>query len=172
MKNISQEFKLIFKDFRKRSKVVNEIELSFIPVEMDKYNKDINSLIEACLHLTESERKKINISEKIACMLVDFSFEMATYSLRYKEQSYFTHGLVAMGIAVDNVCDYRDVLVVLSLYWDVHKRANLSFQPALGMNDAFSKRLQYFIETNGSDFSLMYELVGEGLNAQYKSKKI
>jgi hypothetical protein len=66
---------------------------------------------------------------------------MASYSRRLSEQRYFTNGLLALGLASPEL-DTRDVRLVLSLYWYVHKKNGLSFDDAFNQNDAFAPVLE------------------------------
>ena len=96
---------------------------------------------------------------------------MATYSLRLSEQRYFTNGLIALGLASRSI-DLRDVLRLLALYWDVHKRNGLNFKEVLSQNNDFSHILNKFIEREKPDKSLKcmaFALVGRGDGIQYKN---
>ena len=177
MKDITYELQQILNESKndKEYKLPN-------PIKMCKTELDMNKVIEDYLLLTNEERKKNEISQNpnIEWLLMSFCVSMATYSLRLSEQKYFTNGLTALGMVytlsvlpeTSKVFDIRDILRHLVLYWDVHKKKNLSFQPVLDQNDEFSIVLKKFIERDEVNKTLKcmgFTIIGEGDNVEYKS---
>jgi len=143
MKNIAYQLQQILEESQKGNKIsipVNETgEVDFyflpqileelriksseikIPTLMSKIDLYINKVIDNYLLLTHREKVGTRISEDIAWLLVGFGFNMATYSLRLTEQAYFTHGLVALGMA-SKVLELSDIIKLVALYWDVAKK--------------------------------------------------
>ena len=195
MKNIVNELEQIYKDVCNELGTIIPVEMektnigidnlkefldemkknsnrNIIPIEMNRFDRDINKAIESYLLLTKEAKNKTFISKEIGDLLVAFGENMATYSMRTGEQKYFTNGLIALGIAY-KVVDWRDVLRILALYWDTHKKKKLSFQFAIDQgDDDFSTTIQQFKARSKSNKSLKcmgYELVGEGEYIQYRS---
>jgi len=163
-------------EFYQITKILQEIEKNKnetdIPVLMSKTDVAIDNAIKEYLLLTQKEKDEIQISGDIGWLLLGFGFNMATYALRLTDQEFFSHGLIALGIA-SNILDLREILKLLVLYWDVAKKVKLSFQPVLDISDSFSAILQRFIMRNEADKSLEcmdFIIVGNGADIQYKAR--
>ena len=177
MKKIINELEIVHKELKKSIEDKTVVPISIenilvVPTNMYKTYVDINKIIDTYLLLENTEKVNIKVSYDVAWLLLGFGFYMATYALRLSEQRYFNNGLVAIGIASKTV-DLRDALRLLALYWDVHKKTNLSFEFVLSQNNEFSKVLQRFIERKESDKSLDcmgFEIIGKGENIQFAQK--
>jgi|GEM_PF-3378424 len=130
-----------------------------VPAIMRESDKLYCDLIDEYAQLPEAEKECIrkNISVKDAWFLYGFGIAMATYSLRFPEQRYFTNGLFALGIA-HAVLDTRDIWLVLSLYWNTHEMNALSFDDVLKQNDGFTPVLKEYVE--GGSASRSFETMG------------
>lgn len=126
-----------------------------LPSTMMAMDKEINITVESYSKLTEERKIKIEkmISIDIAWLLLCFAINMATYSLRLTEQEYFTNGLTALRI-VFRMFDEREIILIMSLYYDVHKRTGLSFEKTLNYNDEFTSFISKFLRRNEDEKSL------------------
>ena len=116
-----------------------------VPIAMMKMDIELNKIIENYIILSKEEQKMVgnDISVEIAWLLLNFSTNMATYSLRLSEQRYFTNGLWALGMVL-NILDQREVLIVMPLYYDVSKQNKWSFEKILKENNKFSNFVKNF----------------------------
>lgn len=141
------------------------------PQSMMKMDIEINRIIEDYVLLSKEERKSVckDISTDIAWMLLYFAVKMATYSLRFSEQKYFSNGLTAISL-VFGMLDQRDILLVMPLYYDVHKRNGLSFKNMLTQNDELTTFVSNFLRRNEEDKTL--ECMGYILTKDDKNNPI
>lgn len=149
--NISKELDNILKE----AKDSGEYWKKGVPNAMMKMDNEINIIIEKYIQLSEEEKKHIKkeISTDIAWLLLYFSINMATYSLRFSEQKYFSNGLIALGI-VFGLLDQREIILVMPLYYDVHKQKSLSFEIVLAQQNEFSTFVLNFLSRNEEDKTL------------------
>ena len=96
---------------------------------------------------------KNDITYDMAGLLIYFSERMATLSLRSKEQNIFESGLYALDVSSDKR-DFREILMILSLYYDVSNRNKLSFDSFINQKEALTESLMTFINRNDKDKTL------------------
>ena len=125
------------------------------PVLMSKMNVEMNKVVDSYRVLPEEEKKALHksISNHMAWSLLAFAENMATYSLRHKEQKLFTNGLSAMGMVM-GILDTREMLLIMPLYYDVSLRSNLSFSTILDQRDEFSAFVKAFLDRDEVNKSL------------------
>ena len=148
--------------------ILNELEVSLkeakdngeywekgIPDSMMKMDIELNKIINKCILLSKEEKELVDksITTDIAWLLLCFAINMATYSLRTSKQEYFYNGLTALGMVLE-VLDQREILLVMPLFYDVHKRNKLSFETILNRNDEFATFLRDFLRRDDKNKSL------------------
>lgn len=107
-----------------------------IPIIMQSEDIEFNEIMEEYIMLSEEARASIQkkISVDNAWILLCFSENMATYSLRLKDQSYYTNGLAALSLIM-NILDQREILIILPLYYDVYVKTGMQLTRALGTSE-------------------------------------
>lgn len=126
-----------------------------IPSSMMKMDAELNRIIENYAALSKEKRTQIckDISTDIAWSLLCFATNMATYSLRFSEQRYFTNGLLALGMIL-RILDQREIMLVMPLYNDVSKRKSLTFEKILEQSDEFADFVNKFLSRSEEDKTL------------------
>lgn len=126
-----------------------------VPASMMKMDIALNRIIGDYILLSKEEKKLVcnGISTNIAWLLLCFAINMATYSLRFSEQKYFSSGLTALGMVL-GILDQREIILIMPLYYDVHKRKGLSFEEILKQNDEFATFVRNFLSRNEEDKTL------------------
>ncbi len=126
-----------------------------IPSSMMRMDIELNKIIENYVTLSKEEKKIVynDISTDIAWSLLCFAMNMATYSLRFSEQRYFTNGLLALGMIL-SILDQREILLIMPLYYDVSKRNKLSFEKIIAQNDDFTDFVKKFLNRKEEDKTL------------------
>ncbi len=125
------------------------------PSSMSRMNVELNEIIGEYLISTNEERAKIHseISNELAWSLLAFAENMATYSLRFEEQEIFNNGLFALGLTF-GVLDTREILLIMSLYYDVSQKTKLSLDNVLKQNNSFSVFVSDFLNREEEKKSL------------------
>lgn len=120
-----------------------------IPSQADD---EISKNIEYFRKIAKSEKDKIknNVSEDIAWLLLSFSERMATLSLRTCDQNIFCNGMFALDIAYGKL-DSREILIIMSLYFDVSVKNRLSFDEILKQKEPISETIQLFLNREEED---------------------
>ena len=120
--------------------------LSKVPNQISKADLLFNDVLDKYMMISKTGKEDVKkfITVETAWYLLGFGIRMATYSLRLSDQRYFTNGLMALSIVVKKL-DQREILLILPLYYDVHKKHNLSFHSSLVYNDEFSVMLEDFL---------------------------
>lgn len=95
-----------------------------------------------------NQKKDITIS--VAWLLLSFSERMASLSLRTENQNTFDIGLIALNIIFGKL-DFREIIIIFSLYYDVSVRHRYSFDKILGQKDEFSGILSSFLNRKFED---------------------
>lgn len=141
------------------------------PSSMMKMDIELNRIIVEYNLLSNEEKKSVckGISTDIAWLLLCFAINMATYSLRFSEQKYFSNGLTALGMVL-GILDQREIILIMPLYYDVHKRERLSFERVLNHNDEFASFVKNFLNRNEEDKTL--ESMGYILTADENNNPI
>ncbi|MDR2157095.1 MAG: hypothetical protein LBO81_04890 [Clostridiales Family XIII bacterium] len=136
----------------KKAKDNGEYWMKDIPGSMLKMDIELNRITAAYVSLSKEDKLSVcnGISIDIAWLLLCFAINMATYSLRSSNQQYFSNGLTALSMVL-GVLDQREILLIMPLYYDVHKRRGLSFESVLNCNDAFSKLVRSFLNRDEND---------------------
>lgn len=126
-----------------------------VPGSMMKMDIALNRIIGDYILLSKEEKKSVcnGVSTDIAWLLLSFAINMATYSLRFSEQKYFFSGLTALGMVL-GILDQREIILILPLYYDVHKRNGLSFEKILNPNDEFATFVRNFLSRSEEDKTL------------------
>lgn len=138
-----------------RSKLNDEYYNGNISSSMSEMDIEINYIIDDFL-LNSKESKKSFCNElalESAWLLLNYAMNMAVYSLRSSDQRFFTNGLTALGIVI-NILDKREILLLMSLYYDVYKKNRLSFKEVLSQKDEFSCFVSSFLKRDEQDKSL------------------
>ncbi|NMC57346.1 MAG: hypothetical protein GYA50_09020 [Eubacteriaceae bacterium] len=114
------------------------------PLNMDL---EINNIIEKyqCLSWEEKHFINNNISINLAWNLLSYSYKMAIYSLRSAEEMYFINGLVALSMTYQ-ILDGRELLRVLTLFYDVSNKHKFTFDKMLKHNGSFTEFLINFLK--------------------------
>lgn len=121
---------------------------------------------------------RASVDEVCAGYLLVYGMRMAFLSVRANEQIGIWHGL--MGIVLDDILDYRDVLSVATLLYDAALRLEASYEVLFqrGLKYASPKRRQLLEEfLNGPEFtksirSKGFEAVGSGPQFVYKCSTV
>lgn len=126
-----------------------------IPISMMKMDVELNRIIDKYDILSIEEKKLIRngISTDIAWLLLGFAINMATYTLRLSEQKYFSNGLIALGMVL-GILDQREIILIMSLYYDVSKRNKMSFDKIISQNDEFATFVKNYLNRNEEDKTL------------------
>lgn len=126
-----------------------------VPSSMMKMDIELNRIIGEYNLLSNEEKKSVckGISTDIAWLLLCFATNMATYSLRFSEQKYFSNGLAALSIIL-GIIDQREIILIMPLYYDVFKRNKLSFESILNQEGEFSAFVRNFLSRNEDDKTL------------------
>lgn len=136
-------------------KKVIEIGYWKLPIPSDVDN-DIAACIKSYQTLTSdmktSFRKDVN--NDLAKLLLYFSERMATLSLRTKDQGIFQIGLYALD-AINGRIDIREMLVIISLYYDVHVKNKLTFDEIIKNKESIVEIVQSFLNRSEEDKSLL-----------------
>ena len=149
--NILKELEIMMKE----AKDSGEYWKKSVPSSMMKMDIELNRIIGDYILLSKEEKKSVcnGISTDIAWLLLCFAINMATYSLRFSEQKYFSNGLTALGMVL-GILDQREIILIMPLYYDVHKRNRLSFEKILSQNDEFATFIRNFQSRNENDKTL------------------
>lgn len=149
--NILKELEITLKE----AKQSGEYWEKGVPSSMMKVDIALNRIVGDYILLSKEERKSVcnGISTDIGWMLLCFSINMATYSHRVSEQKYFTNGLTALGMVL-GILDQREIILIMPLYYDVHKRNGLSFEKVLIQNNEFASFIKNFLNRNEEDKTL------------------
>lgn len=117
--------------------------VSIKPLNMDL---EINNIIEKYQCLTQEEKLFINnnICISLAWNLLSYSYKMAIYALRLTEKRYFINGLAALNM-IYKILDGRELLRVLTLFYDVSKKHKFTFDEILKNNNEFKEFLVNFL---------------------------
>ena len=126
-----------------------------IPIQFSELDLKINEIIGYCIGSNQDVQDRIRkaVTVEIAWLLLCFGIRMATYSLRLSNQKYFTNGLFAIGMTL-GILDRRELLLILPLYYDVHKKNNLSYNEIFKQNKSFTSVLKEYINRDEKDKSL------------------
>jgi len=126
-----------------------------IPETMKDIDIELNKFVKEYMLLSQDEREiiKLYISTDYAWVLLIFAENMATYALRLSEQELFSNGLTALSM-VYGVLDAREIMVIMALYCDVHKKRGLIFDRIVNDAGDFSKFVEDFLKRDESDKSL------------------
>lgn len=126
-----------------------------VPEIMTKIDVQLNEILEDYMALPKEKKDlaKVRISTDGAWTLLAFAENMATYSLRLSNQKLFSNGLLALDIAKSSL-DSREIMVILPLYCDIHKRKGLRFDSILSEGDSFSSFLKEFLDRDEDDKTL------------------
>lgn len=132
-----------------------EYSINNIPLLMMKMDADLSVVIQQFSKLPPQEQEVIcsYITNEIAWMLLGYAVRMATYALRLADQQVFDNGLTALRMTL-GVVGSREILRILSLYYDVHKRKGLHIQNQSVEEDEFSIMVYDFWNRCKSDKSL------------------
>ncbi|ATW25275.1 hypothetical protein [Candidatus Formimonas warabiya] len=149
--NIVKEIEVILEE----TKISGEYWEKGIPSSIMRMDIELNRVIENYANLSKEDKKLVgnDISTDIAWSLLYFAINMATYSLRFSEQRYFTNGLFALGMIL-RVLDQREILLVMPLFYDVSKKNKLSFQKILDQNNDFADFVNKFLSRREEDKTL------------------
>jgi hypothetical protein len=141
-------------DILQEAKDNSEHWLKGVPSPMMKMDIAINRIMAEFILLSKEDQKILvkELSNELAWLLLDFSINMATYSLRFSDQKIFTNGLTALGMAFE-VLDHREILLVLSLYYNASKKG-LSFESTLHQENAYAVLVHDFINRSEEDKTL------------------
>jgi hypothetical protein len=139
-----------------------------IPGAISKANAELSAAIGGFGALPKEARGELRkgISQETAWSLLAFAETMATYALRLSDQALFTNGLLALSM-IFGVIDARELMLVMSLYHDVHRRKGLSVSSILDQNDEFAIFVRDFFardEEGKSLKSMGYTLARDASN--------
>lgn len=142
-----------------------------LPAKMSNADKNLNIIFDSYKLYGAEGRKKTDqfITPEIAWQLLGFSIRMATYSLRLSDERLFANGMVALSIIID-ILDKREVLIAITLFFDIKQKHCFSFNSFLKQNDRFSVLLEDFTKRKPEDQSL--ECMGYTLTADENSNLI
>ena len=149
--NILKELKVTLK----KAKGSGEYWEKGVPSSMMKMDIELNRIIGEYILLSKEDKKSVcnGVSTDIAWLLLCFAINMATYSLRFSEQKYFSNGLTALSMVL-GILDQREIILIMSLYYDVHKRNMLSFEKILNQSEGFATFVKNFLSRNENDKTL------------------
>jgi len=149
--SIFDELKLILRDLEND----NEYYKKGIPSTMSKVDVELNRIMHECKLISEEEIETLreNISIDIGWLLLSFAENMATYSLRTSKQDFFTNGLFALSLIFDTI-DWREIILIMALFYDVHKRTGLSFEEIARPEDKFKVFIEEFLDREEDNKSL------------------
>lgn len=114
-----------------------------VPSIMSVIDVEINTIMNNCKLISKDKVKILQqkITSDIGWLLLSFAENMASYSLRTSKQELFTNGLLALSLIFDTI-DWREIILIMTLFYDVHKRIGLSFEG----NTYFESRYNLFLE--------------------------
>lgn len=118
---------------------------SRLPIPSDVDRKISECLLD-CASLDAHSTAAVGrtLSGRAVALLRVFSERMATHSLRTRDQAAFEIGLLSLRLASERE-DWRDVLVVMSLYVDEVTRIGLALDSSLSRGGGFAGRLRSFM---------------------------
>jgi len=150
MKKILEQLNIIDINFEKKYSSM------IIPSDVDF---KINELLVEYQKLSENDKYifRENITENVYSLLQAFSYRMANLCLNEKEQNLFTNGLYALGIGIERF-DFREILMTLTLFYEVTKLTKLSFNDFLESKEPFTATIKEFLTRN--DLENILELMG------------
>ena len=137
------------------SKISGEYWEKGIPAQMMTTEIELNKTMEKYGLFSKEDRKLIcdEISNEVAWLLLSFATNMATYALRHLNQIIYNNGILALEI-IFGILDQREILIILSLYYDISNRTNLSVSYDLIQNKDFECFIKKFLSRNQIDKSL------------------
>ena len=135
-------------------KKIIEIGYWSLPISSD-VDYDIINCIKSYQDLSINKQASFrkSVTGESTRLLLYFSERMATLSLRTSNQNMFQVGLIALEIIAEEL-DVRDIHLIMSLYYDVAIRNNLSFEKVLNQNDGFSVFVKTFLDRKEEDKTL------------------
>ncbi len=150
------------------SKKEGDFQERTIPSAISKANAELSTAVAGFGALPREARSELRkgISQDTAWSLLAFAETMATYALRLSDQALFTNGLLALSM-IFGVIDGRELMLVMSLYHDVHQRNGLSVSSVLDQDDDFAVFVRDFFargEEGKSLKSMGYALTRDGSN--------
>lgn len=148
--NILKELKIVLRDENS-----NEYFKEGVPSTMSRVDVELNRILGEFNLLSKEEIESLreNISTDMAWLLLSFAENMATYSLRLSKQELFSRGLSALSLVL-GILDKREIILIMSLYYDVHKRVGLSFERITYPKDKFNMFVEEFLKRDENDKSL------------------
>lgn len=149
--NVLEEFKIILRNLENS----NEYYKKGVPRTMSKVDVELNRIMSGCKLLSEEDIETLrkDISTDIGWLLLSFSENMATYSLRSSKQEFLTNGLLALCLIFDTI-DWREIILIMSLFYDVHKRIGLSFKEIIHSEDKFKIFVEEFLSREENNKTL------------------
>lgn len=121
-----------------------------IPSQIDR---EISNCLLNCTSLDADRTASVarTLSQRAIALLRIFSERMATHSLRLRDQASFDLGLLSLRLVSEGDSDWRDVLVVMSLYIDEVTRVGLALDSSLSRGGRFAEGLAAFMRRQPED---------------------
>jgi hypothetical protein len=148
--HIIERLESVLKELQNNINITSEI-----PAQLTDTDEKMNNIICSFINTSRAEQDQIrnHVKIDIAWLLLGYGMRMATYAMRLCNQKYFANGLIALSMTF-GVLDSREILVLLSLYYDVHKNRYLSFDELSCFNEDFTLFLKKFLERDEKDKSI------------------
>lgn len=120
-----------------------------------KLDYEILKNIESYRKLIKSEKDilKNDMTIEATRLLLYFSERMATFALRSNDQNIFNNGLYALDVTCGKL-DLSEILINLSLYYDVTKKNSLTFDEFIKSKEDLTGILLSFLGRKDDDKSI------------------